>query len=76
TDGQIAPFSGYPSYTNTSTSECLQPEAIYASIIHLPRGTNFSGNTYITTKFLCGITHHVFGEEIRYSNVSNDVIFA
>ncbi|KAL3887373.1 hypothetical protein ACJMK2_027315, partial [Sinanodonta woodiana] len=75
-NGQIVPFLGFPGYTNTSTSQCPEQEAIYTSTLHLPRGTNFSGNIPLTTKILCGIKHQSLGEEIRYSNVSNDVIFA
>ncbi|KAL3887413.1 hypothetical protein ACJMK2_027355, partial [Sinanodonta woodiana] len=76
TGGQITPFTERPGYTNTSTSQCSQKEAIYTSTLYLPRGTNFSGNIPKTIKFLCGIIHPLLGEEIQYSNVSNDVMFA
>ncbi|KAK3590650.1 hypothetical protein CHS0354_013684 [Potamilus streckersoni] len=74
TDGAIAPFIGFSD--KKVTRECPRQEAVYTSTLHLPRGTNFSGNIPLTAKFLCGVTHPSLGEETKYSNVSNDVIFA
>ncbi|KAL3887379.1 hypothetical protein ACJMK2_027321, partial [Sinanodonta woodiana] len=71
-----APFIGFQFYTNTSTSQCPQQEAIYTSTLHLPRGTNFSGNIPFKTKLLCGITHESLGDEIRFSTVSSNISFA
>ncbi|KAL3887381.1 hypothetical protein ACJMK2_027323, partial [Sinanodonta woodiana] len=75
-DGQRAPFIGFQDYTTTSTSQCPQQEAIYTSTLHLPRGTNFSGNIQLKTKILCGITYESLGDETRFSTDSNDITFA
>ncbi|KAL3887393.1 hypothetical protein ACJMK2_027335, partial [Sinanodonta woodiana] len=71
-----APFIGFQFYTNTSTSQCPQQEAIYTSTLHLPLGTNFSGNIPFKTKLLCGINHESLGDEIRFSTVSSNISFA
>ncbi|KAL3887439.1 hypothetical protein ACJMK2_027381 [Sinanodonta woodiana] len=75
-NGQATPFIVFPTYTNTSTSQCPLQEDIYISTLHLPRGANFSGNIPLTTQFHCGITHQLLGEKKAYSNVSNNVTFA